>query len=204
LDTGSERNDYPVEHDEDKLVHATLDFNVGNMHCGFGHVFGEGKSKQLGYFSEMNLKGEKGDTENAGREIIERYAKEKDSEGYYTGVLVTCDASGKARKTTGLSDVKTLDKLGLRVRYSTANPRIKRSQLITNGLLARVKILINPTECPILKKDLKMVKQKEDFEIDKKNTKLTHMSDGLRYWVYHEYPDFLDRTSDKRWKTVRY
>ena len=197
-------NDFDVQYDPTMLVHATLDFNVGRMSCGFAHVYGTDKQKQIGYFDEMVLLGEKGDTEQSGREIIRRYGKGRDLEGNVKGVLVTCDASGKARKTTGLSDVKVLRKLGLKVRYSTANPRIKTSQLVTNGVLARRKLVLNPKKCPTLKADFQKVKQKKDFEQDKSSEKRTHMSDGARYLIFHEFPDWLDRSNEKRWRTHAY
>jgi uncharacterized protein YbaR (Trm112 family) len=116
-------------------------------------------------------------------------------------LLITCDASGRARKTTGLSDVKTLEGMGFKMRYKTANPRIRRSQLLVNGLLAKRKILINAEACPTLKRDLLKVEQKSDFEQDKSKEELTHAADGLRYLCDQEFPDFLDKSLRTRYKT---
>ena len=183
-------NNYAVKYDPEEKVHVSVDFNVGKMSAGLAHVYGEGKDKQIGYFGEIRPKNGDADTEELGRAIMARVGKDN--------VLITCDASGKARKTTGLSDVKVLAGMGFKVRYSTSNPRIRRSQIIVNSLFKRRRIFINPDACPLLAKDLLKVKQLADFEQDKSKPELTHFSDGLRYLVFHEFPDFLERDEDKR------
>lgn len=186
-------NDYPIERIDGELVHATLDFNVGRMSCGFAHVIGTGERKQIVYFDELVLLNKSSDTEEMGRAILARYNR--------TDVLVTCDASGKSRKTSGRTDVQILEGMGLKVRYSNRNPPIRRSQLQCNGLLAKRKILLNPKTCPGLRRDLLRIEQKGDFEMDKSNETLTHMSDGMRYLVYHEFPDYLDRSFRSRYSS---
>ena len=177
-------NDYPIERQPGHLVHVTLDFNVGRMTASFGHVLGSGDRKQIVFFDELLLEGNSG-TEEMGRAILARYDKDE--------LLITCDASGKNRKTSGVSDVRALESLGLKVRYKTVNPRIRRSQLLVNGLLARRKILLNPDKCPLLKRDMLKVKQKPDYEMDKSRPELTHSGDGVRYLADWEFNDWLDR-----------
>ncbi len=179
-------NDFPLQRDPEMDVHVAMDFNVGKMCASFWHIWGEGPEKQAAAFGELRLNGNDGTTEGLGRAVRARFGTE--------GVIITCDASGKARKTSGLSDVETLQNLGFKVRYRTYNPPIKRSQLQVNGLLAKRKIFINPNDCPKLKKDLLKVEQLGDFEMSKKNLELTHFGDGLRYLAAFEFPDMLDRT----------
>jgi len=186
-------NDFPIEYDESQLIHVGLDFNVGRMSAVFAQVYGDGDRKQLGFFGELILKNHTSDTKEMGLALAARFDKRN--------LLITCDASGRARKTTGLSDVKTLESMGFKMRYKTANPRIRRSQLLVNGLLAKRKILINSEACPTLKRDLLKVEQKSDFEMDKSHDELTHAADGLRYLCDQEFPDFLDKSLRTRYKT---
>ncbi len=188
-------NDFPVQQIDGKLIHACVDFNVGRMSASFCHIIGEDRTKQAIWFDELKVKGITADTQELGEAIKARYGTEN--------LLITCDASGKARKTSGLSDVKVLEKLGFKIRYKQANPRIRRSQLIVNGLLAKRKILINPDVCKFLKRDLLKVEQKADFEMDKSNLELTHMSDGMRYLCDWEFPDFLDRAMRDKYHVGR-
>ncbi len=187
-------NDFKLEYDRELPVHAFMDFNVGRMCTSFWHVYGEGSEKQMGAFSELRLMGNDGTTDGMGRAIKARYGTDN--------VIITCDASGRARKTTGRSDIEVLESIGFKVRYRTTNPLIKRSQAQVNGLLAKQKIFINPEKCPLLKKDLLKVKQLGDFEMDKKNLELTHFGDGLRYGAREEFPDWLDRTDKNRLPSV--
>jgi hypothetical protein len=187
-------NDHPVERIPGETVHACVDFNVGKMSASFCNVVGEGKSKQARWFDELRLTSVDADTKALGKAIIARYGKDD--------VLVTCDASGKARKTSGLSDVKELRALGLKVRFKTSNPRIRKSQLQCNGLLATRRAILNPLKCKLLKRDLQKVKQLLDFQQDKSEPELTHMSDGFRYLLDQEFPDWLERGAKARY-TVR-
>ncbi len=182
-------NDFEIEYDPELLVHASLDFNVGRMCCGFAHIFGNGSAKQVGYFDQLKIKGTDADTEGMAKAIKARYGTQN--------VLITCDASGKNRKTTGRSDVQVLESHGFKVRYTASNPPIRRSQIVTNSLFAKRQILVHPTNCPDIKKDFLKVKQKADYDIDKSNIELTHFGDGVRYLVHHEFPNFLDRGKNR-------
>lgn len=188
-------NDYPVERDENLIIHCCVDFNVGRMSASFAHIFGDGPTKQVGWFDELVDTAATSDTESLGRAIKARYGTQ--------GLLITCDASGKARKTSGLSDVKVLQKLGFEIRYRASNPKIRRSQLLVNGLLSKRRILINPVACKKLKRDLLKVEQKADFEQDKSKPELTHLGDGLRYLCDFEFQDFLDKELREKYNVRR-
>lgn len=186
-----------AEYDDSMTVHVGLDFNVGRMSASFWHIYNESEQrrKQMAAFDELLITGNDANTTGMARAIKARYGTEN--------VLITCDASGKARKTTGLSDVKELEAHGFKVRYRTANPKIKQSQIQVNGLLAKRRILINPVTCPNLKKDFNKVKQLKDFEQDKTNEQLTHFGDGARYLAAFEYPNVLDQDRRQKLKILR-
>jgi hypothetical protein len=106
------------------------------------------------------------------------------------GMVITCDFSGKARKTTGPADVIVLrESFGHdAVRYAAkGNIRMRQRQILLNGLFAHRNILINSKKCPKLTRDVKKVTQKEDFTKDKSNPKLTHTSDTMDYYADQEY-----------------
>ena len=184
-------NDFEINYDPELVVYANLDFNVGNMSATFAHVIGSGMSKQLLFFDELVLTDYGSDTASMGRAILERFPVEK--------VLITCDASGAARKTSGQSDKKILESLGFTVRCKSANPRLRKRQIMVNGLLAKGNILLNPKTCVRFKRDLQRVEQDErTFEKVKKNPELTHTSDGADYLADFEYPNWLDKDSREK------
>lgn len=192
---------------EKLLVHASVDFNVGNMSAILAHVIEptgkmlwNGKrediateeTKYLDVFGEIKLTDSQSDTEAMGRAIIKRF-NVYDEDGNVVKraqdrVLITCDASGTARKTSGRSDVKVLEDLGFTVRCKSANPRLRERQLLVNGLVHNKRIRINGENCKHLVKDLMNVVQDEkSFEKVKTNPELTHLSDALDYLVDYEF-----------------
>lgn len=179
-------NDYPVEYDPELAVYANLDFNVGNMSTTLAHVVGSGRNKQMLFFGEIILTDQGSDTEAMGRALLARFPADK--------LLLTVDASAKSRKTSGTSDVKILEKLGLTVRYRSQNPRLRKRQLLVNGLLSHRNILLNATACPKFKRDLLRVEQdKVNFEKKKDKPELTHTSDTLDYLADFEFQDWLGK-----------
>ena len=74
------------------------------------------------------------------------------------------------------------------VRYrSKGNPRLRKRQLLVNGIISNGLALVNKKKCPILNKDLAKVMQKEDFTKDDKNKDLTHSCDTFDYYIDFEY-----------------
>lgn len=173
-----------------QTVHVGIDFNVGNMHAIFCHKI----KNSLYVFDEVVLKGSNDGTHDMARAILNRYHPNQ--------VLITCDASGRARSTIGSTDFEILKGYGFEVRAKTANPRIRKRQLLVNGLLSNKRILINPLKCPILIKDLRKVEQnKATFEKVKTNPELTHASDALDYIVDYEFQfdfDTKERLIEKK------
>lgn len=188
-------NDYECEEDEDALIYANLDFNVGNMTTTLAQIIGKGINKQILFFKEIVLTDFGSDTEAMGNAIKKLYHPSR--------LLLTVDASAKSRKTSGMSDVKILENQGFKVRYKSVNPRMRKRQIMVNGLLSKRNILINPKTCPILKRDLLRVEQdKVTFEKMKDKPELTHASDTLDYLCDFEFEDWLDKAHRDRFKTV--
>lgn len=187
-------NNYDCQHDEELTVYANLDFNVGNMTTTLAHVIGSGRSKQLLFFGEIVLTDFGSDTEAMGNAIRERFHPSR--------CILTVDASAKARKTSGKSDVKILENMGFTVRYKSQNPRMRKRQVMVNGLLAKRNILINPKTCPMLTRDLlRVVQDKVTFEKKKDKPELTHASDTLDYLCDFEFEDWLDKDKRSQFRT---
>jgi hypothetical protein len=166
-------------------IYANLDFNVGRMTCTFSHRLGN----QVHFFDEFELAGNS-DTLQAGQEIIKRYGKD---------VVITIDASGKNRKTSGASDYQILIQCGFKqenIRSKRSNPRFRERQLLVNGKFDKDEILLSP-KMKTLIRDLEQVEQsKLTFEKIKDSAgKLTHSSDTLDYFIDYEYSLYLNRES---------
>jgi len=166
-------------------VYANLDFNVGRMTCTFAYKLGP----TVYFFDEFELLGNS-DTMQAALEIQKRYGK---------GVVLTIDASGKNRKTSGASDYQVLIQSGFQannIRFKSQNPRFRERQLLVNGKVDRGEIIISP-KCKVLIKDLEQVEQsKLTFEkIKDKDGKLTHASDTLDYFIDYEFSLYLNRNT---------
>lgn len=178
----SKENELPVTRQMGNIIHIGVDFNVGNMHAIICHKIKE----ELHVFDEIIIKGSDEGTHEMARAILDRYPRDL--------VLVTCDASGRAKSTLGTTDFGILESYGLEVRAKKANPRIRKRQLLVNGLLSKKRILINPMNCKTLIKDLKKVEQHQTtFEKVKTNPDLTHASDALDYIVDFEFAFGFDR-----------
>lgn len=191
-----EKNLGNVKYNKNDLVYVGLDFNVGKMAASFSHkVFNEKTSRnEQHFFDELLLESagnDYADTKKMAIAIKSRYGVDN--------VIITCDASGNSRKTSGVSDVQMLESFGFKVRFSRSNPRLRDRQLLVNGLLDHGSIIINP-ECKILIRDLEKVQQnKSDFtKVKDSDDRLTHMSDGMDYLLDWEY-----QTTIRRTRTIR-
>jgi len=181
----STKNHSNQEFDKRYPFYVNIDFNVGNMHASICQQYYNEQNEKVSIFvDEIVLKHSGADTYAMIDAIKGRFF------GLTQNMLITCDASGRNRKTTGVSDIVALkDAFGDdAVRYRSAgNPRMRKKQLLINGLLSNGLVLVNPKKCPTLNKDLNKVLQKEDFTKDDKNKDLTHSSDGFDYYCDFEY-----------------
>ncbi len=181
----SDKNHSLLEFDKTLPFYVNIDFNVGNMHATVCQQYENEKYEKVSVFvEEIILKHSGADTYAMIDAIKSRFF------GIIDNMLITCDASGRNRKTTGTSDVNALREAFGKdaVRYkASGNPRMRKKQLLINGILSNGLILVNKKKCPTLNKDLSKVMQKDDFTKDGKNADLTHASDGFDYYCDFEY-----------------
>ena len=167
------------EYVPENIVYVGLDFNVGKMAASFAHITIEDGKKYVRIFDELLLEGDS-DTNKMCIAIKKRFDIDQ--------VIITCDASGRARKTSGRSDVEIIKSHGFQVRHRRANPRLRERQLLVNGLMSKGCIVVDP-KCKGVIKDFEKVQQnKVDYsKIKDKDDKLTHFSDGIDYLIDWEY-----------------
>lgn len=181
----------PCKYLPGQTIHVGMDFNVAFMACTLSHKIWNEDMKyfEQHFFDEIILKDS--DTEKLGKAILNRYPVED--------CVITCDASGKARKTSGTTDVKILEKLGFTVRFSKSNPRIRERQVLVNGLLYHGRMLFDPKMKKTIKDMEKVQQEPSDFSKNKKiDPQLTHLSDGVDYLMNWEY-----QIKDRRTKTIQ-
>jgi hypothetical protein len=191
---------------KNQTIYVAMDFNVGKMCTSFAHKAG----REIQFFDELKLTGNS-DTPQMGVAIINRYGRVdreyKDEDEWMMvpewerrekleHILVTCDASGNNRKTSGVTDVMILERMGFSVRFRRSNPRLRDRQLLMNGLLSKGNIKIHPN-CREIIKDFKNVQQnKKDYtKVKDKDHNLTHFSDGADYLCEFEFELDLDTRS---------
>jgi len=179
--------DRSVDFLRDHVIHVGLDFNVGNMSATFSHkVEIEHNKYAQHFFDELVLKGDS-NTYQMCTAIKARYPSD-----WKDNLIITCDASGKNRSTSArtnvMNDVGILREAGFEVRLKRANIRMRKRQLLVNGMLSHGLIRISP-ECKLTIKDLEKVQQnRTDFtKIKDKDNKLTHLSDTIDYVMDYEY-----------------
>lgn len=178
------------EYNPEERVHIAMDFNVGKMTASFAHkrYNREINKEVLYFFDEVLLKGDS-DTYRLAEAIKNRFPADM--------VLITCDASGANRKTSGYSDVHILrsSPFNFEVRFRRANKKLRDRQILMNGLLAHGQIIIDP-KCKNLIRDFEKVQQnKTDFtKVKDKDDRLTHFSDGADYLCDFEFVVSLRRS----------
>jgi hypothetical protein len=170
----------------EQTVYCGMDFNVGKMAASFSHKIGDSQY----VFDEMFLRGDS-NTHTMAKAIIEKFP-----DHFRNKLIITCDASGNARKSAAaektLSDVAVLRSYGLNVRFKTVNVRLRKRQIHMNGMLFHGRIVINP-KCKTLIKDMEKVQQLDDWTKDPgKEDLFGHMSDGLDYVIDYEHKSLDD------------
>jgi PBSX family phage terminase large subunit len=105
-----------------------------------------------------------------------------------TGASIVCDSTGKARRTTGISDHEILKQAGFNVIYKT-NPAIKDKINNLNRCFTLGLIKIHPTRCKKLIRDLRQLTWKDEGKLDSgPDDSLGHLTDALAYLVWYLYP----------------
>lgn len=115
-----------------------------------------------------------------------------------TGATVICDSTGKAQRTSGMSDHEILKQAGFNVVYKT-NPAVKDKISNLNRCFTLGLIKIHPS-CRKLIRDLKQLEWNSKEKLDSgKDDSLGHLVDGLAYAAWYLYP--LKDTSGYRIST---
>lgn len=105
-----------------------------------------------------------------------------------SGATVICDSTGKARRTSGMSDHEILKQAGFKVVYKT-NPAIKDKIANLNRVFTLGLIKIHP-RCKKLLRDLKQLQWRADgLKLDSgSDDSLGHLTDCLAYAAWYLYP----------------
>lgn len=195
----TKENETDIELDPDMPLLINVDFNVGRMTATVAQKYMDGHKKIIVFCDELVLTDYNSDTYALVNAIKQKY-----DYLWKNRYLITCDFAGKARKTTGPSDVEVLKKAfgDDSVRYNiTGNIRLRQRQILMNGLLHHHQILVNPKKCPTLRKDFLRVQQELDYTKKKVNEQLTHASDTADYLCDFEF-DFNDRKRFNNYKAM--
>lgn len=164
-----------------------FDFNINPATAGIAQRDGD-----LGrVYREVKIRHAGGEATRAAARLVRELL---DEAGHTGDVRIYGDATGRGAKTTGPSDHAVLRELfpGATWCIPTANPHEKDRVAAVNAACAtmtgRHRLEIDPS-CVGLIADLEQVIFTDAGELDKKqNPELTHLSDGLGYWVVRDFP----------------
>ena len=182
-------DDSHVQYNQDKPIVVFCDFNVDYMRWELGHV----DERKIHVFDEIAMPPDS-TTRGTVDLFIEQYLQE-----HRAPVLVTGDASGHQRSSSGSTDYKiikerlsTVDGLEFMIKTPKKNPRVRDRVDVTNIHLAKHsnqsrEFRVNP-RCEQLKRDLQRVcwpKSGRKVDLDKdSDTSLTHSSEGLSQGIH--------------------
>lgn len=176
-----------VELDLHAPVCLFFDFNIDPATAGIGQHVGD----RACVFREVKLRHAGGEATRATARRVKDLLKEAD---YHGSLRIYGDATGKAAKTTGPADHAVLREMFPGATWCIAghNPHEKDRVSAVNGVCESMagdhRLMIDPS-CVGLIADLEQVIFAENGELDKKsNPELTHLSDGLGYWIVRDFP----------------
>lgn len=108
-------------------------------------------------------------------------------------VRIYGDPAGKAGKTTGPADHAVLKDVfpGATWCIPAHHPHVKDRVTSVNAVCETVdgvrRLIVDPS-CPHLIADLEQVIYADNGDLDKRSEELTHLSDGLGYWIERDFP----------------
>ena len=191
--TDSVRND--LAYNPNLPLRLFWDFNVSPFCVGMAHSIPREnnyrqKFEDVHVFDELAICGS--NTPEMCKILVERFKAHK------TGVHIYGDATAKARNTaSSLSDYQIIlehfkNFPGIQIKFKDSNPAVKdRCNSVNSKLRAfdgTRHLFVHP-RCKSLIRDFMHVAYKEGTsELDKTDPELTHISDGLGYFVDYEYP----------------
>jgi PBSX family phage terminase large subunit len=113
-----------------------------------------------------------------------------------TGAMITCDSTGKARRTSGISDHQILKDNHFQLDYRT-NPAVKDKIANLNRCFSMGIIKIHP-RCKKLIRDLTQLVWDKNEQLDQKtDPSLSHLVDGLAYLCWALYP-MIEKKKSRR------
>lgn len=176
-----------AQYDPHLPIAVCCDFNVDPM----SWTLGQEKDGHAWTFDLIQVTGADA-TRTAARELKRRFPNPK-----FVNMVIYGDATGKARSPRSkLSDYEIISEVlaGYKLEFDvpTVNPPVTRRVDSVNArlcnALGEARYHVNPDTCRALIRDLSRVSWKSGTrEIDKRDKTLTHLSDGVGYWLHHLY-----------------
>lgn len=171
-------NNTAITENETEPLHIGMDFNVGKM-SAVVHV------ERLGLPVAVDEIFGCLDTPDMIQQILMKFPSRK--------IYVYPDSSGKNRKSQEASktDISQLEKAGFKLRYKSANPRVRDRVNSVNSMLCNAKgerrYLINTERCQRYTDDLEQQVYNKQGEPDKAHDN-DHMTDAGGYYIAYEFP----------------
>lgn len=164
-----------------------FDFNIDPATAGIGQRQGD----RACVWREVKLTHRGGEATKATAQRVHELLR---TAGHIGPIRIYGDATGKSAKTTGPADHAVLRDLfpGAVWCIPGHNPHEKDRVSAVNGVCESMaglhRLEVDPS-CLGLVADLEQVIYAENGELDKKtNPMLTHLSDGLGYWLVRDFP----------------
>jgi len=175
--------DMPMFKSETELI-VSYDFNINPM-CAVMYIFHDGVYTQIREWRIDNSNTE---------ELTELVAQHIRSLGIAQSIIVTGDASGRAKGTKGfMSDYEIIQKILAKydvkfaLRIPEANPPVRDRINYVNKMFQTGKLKLSQS-CKFSIQDRELVtwkKGSEQFKIDKSQADLTHLSDAADYAIWN-------------------
>lgn len=164
-----------------------FDFNINPSTAGIGQRQGDRGC----VYREVKIRHAGGEATRAAARRVKELLEEAHHQG---GVRIYGDATGKSAKTTGPADHAVLREVfpGATWCIPGGNPHEKDRVAAVNGVCESMegthRLEVDPS-CVGMIADLEQVIFADNGELDKKsNAELTHLSDGLGYWIVRDFP----------------
>jgi hypothetical protein len=177
----------PVSLDPQLPASVFFDFNINPATAGIGQVHGD----RPVVYREVRIRHAGGEATRASAKRVQELLREA---GHIGPVRIYGDATGKSAKTTGPADHAVLREMFPQAVWCirSTNPhekdRVSAVNSVCESMTGAHRLLIDPSNRGLIA-DLEQVIFADNGELDKKsNPDLTHLSDGLGYWIVKDFP----------------
>jgi hypothetical protein len=168
-------------------VYLFFDFNINPATAGIGQMV----AKSPVVYREVRIKHAGGEATRASARRVKELLKDAHHHG---PVRIYGDATGKSAKSTGPADHAVIREMfpGATWCIPGANPHEKDRVAAVNACCETAagehRLTVDPSNVGLIA-DLEQVIFADNGELDKKsNPELTHLSDGLGYWLVRDFP----------------